>query len=162
MPGDEVEAAPVLIGEREQAQVGRWKIQSLLRLELDPLGPVRRTRTIAPTSSRRSIKPLSLPSSMVNLSRGGAMIRCGFAPRLWDIVELQLGEGSGLHGAVRWIKGDSIGLEFAHETRIECDREQRAELLLAVIQRSFPDEVRLEEPHPEEGREKVEEDRQSR
>src|SRR6185436_14267411 len=63
-----------------------------------------------------------------------------------------------LHGAVRWIKGDSIGLEFAHETRIECDREQRAELLLAVIQRSFPDEVRLEEPHPEEGREEVEED----
>ena len=95
---------------------------------------------------------------VVNLSRGGAMIRCGFAPRLWDIVELQLGEGSGLQGAVRWIKGDSIGLEFAHETRIECDREQRAELLLAVIQRSFPDEVRLEELHPEEEREEVEED----
>ncbi len=86
------------------------------------------------------------------------MIRCDFAPRLWDIVELQLGEGPGLQGAVRWIKGDSVGLEFAHETRIECDREQRAELLLAVIQRSFPDEVRLEELHPEEGREEVEED----
>jgi hypothetical protein len=85
-------------------------------------------------------------AEVINLSRGGAMIRCGFSPRLWDIVELRLGEGLGVEGAVRWIKGDSIGLEFAHETRIECDPEQRAELLLAVIQRSFPDEVRLEAP----------------
>lgn len=82
---------------------------------------------------------------VVNLSAGGAMIRCGFVPRLWDFVELRLGEGSGLEGAVRWIKGDSVGLEFAHETRIDCEPEQRAALLLAVIQRSFPDqEVRLE------------------
>lgn len=78
---------------------------------------------------------------LVNLSRGGAMIRCAFAPRLWDIVELQLGEGLGLEAAVRWIKGDAIGLEFAHETRIDCGPAERAALLLAVIQRSFPDEV---------------------
>lgn len=96
---------------------------------------------------------------VVNLSSGGAMIRCGFAPRLWDIVELRLGDGPGLEGAVRWIKGDSIGLEFAHETRIECDPKQRAELLLAVIQRSFPDDVvRLDEAHAEEEPEAADEE----
>lgn len=90
---------------------------------------------------------------VVNLSRGGAMVRCGFKPKLWDLIELRLGEGLGLEGAVRWIKGDSIGLEFAHETVIECDPEERAALLLAVIQRSFPDDqVRLETPQAEEGR----------
>ncbi|HET6941620.1 MAG TPA: PilZ domain-containing protein [Sphingomicrobium sp.] len=96
---------------------------------------------------------------IVNLSSGGAMIRCGFAPRLWDIVELRLGDGPGLEGAVRWIKGGSIGLEFAHETKIECDPKQRAELLLAVIQRSFPDdEVRLDVPVVEEALEVEDED----
>ena len=78
---------------------------------------------------------------VVNLSRGGAMIRCEFIPRLWDIVELRLGEGLGLDAAVRWIKGDAIGLEFAHETKIECGPAERAALLLAVIQRSFPDQA---------------------
>lgn len=87
---------------------------------------------------------------VVNLSRGGAMVRCSFRPKLWDMVELRLGEGLGMEGAVRWIKGDSIGLEFAHETRIECDPEERAALLLAVIQRSFPDEVTLEAPAADE------------
>lgn len=76
---------------------------------------------------------------VVNLSRGGAMIRCGFEPRLWDIVELRLGEGLGLEAAVRWIKSDAIGLEFAHETKIDCEPAERAAMLLAVIQRSFPD-----------------------
>jgi hypothetical protein len=77
---------------------------------------------------------------LVNLSRGGAMIRCGFVPRLWDIVELRLGEGLGLDAAVRWIKGDALGLEFAHETKIDCEPAERAALLLKVIQRSFPDQ----------------------
>lgn len=83
---------------------------------------------------------------LVNLSRGGAKIRCDFVPRLWDMVELQLGEEMAVEGAVRWIKDDCVGLEFAHETQIMCDQEQRAALLLEVIQRSFPDEVRLEPP----------------
>lgn len=96
---------------------------------------------------------------VVNLSSGGAMVRCGFAPRLWDMVELRLGDGPGLEGAVRWIKNGSIGLEFAHETKIECDPKERAELLLAVIQRSFPDdEVRLDAPLVEEALEVEEED----
>jgi hypothetical protein len=98
-------------------------------------------------------------AEVVNLSSGGAMIRCGFVPKLWDLVELRLGDGPGLEGAVRWIKGGSIGLEFAHETKIDCDPQQRAELLLAVIQRSFPDdEVRLDAAPIEESLEVEEED----
>lgn len=75
---------------------------------------------------------------IVNLSGGGAMIRAGFKPRLWDMVELALGDGPAFEGAVRWIRGDRIGLEFAHETRIECSPEERDALLLEVIRRSFP------------------------
>lgn len=40
---------------------------------------------------------------------------------------------------MRWIKGDRVGLEFAHETRIDCDRQSRDELLRAVIRKSFPE-----------------------
>lgn len=77
---------------------------------------------------------------LVNLSAGGAMVRGLFKARLWDLIELEFIEGQSLEAAVRWIKGDLVGLEFAHETRIECDDRQRAELLLDVIQRSFPDQ----------------------
>ena len=83
---------------------------------------------------------------IVNLSRGGAKIRCTFKPRLWDMVELRFGEGPGLEGAVVWVKGDHIGLEFAHETKLDCSPELRDALLLDVIQRNFPDEIRLEQP----------------
>jgi hypothetical protein len=96
---------------------------------------------------------------VVNLSRGGAMIRCGFVPRLWDLVELELGEGPGLEAAVRWIKGDSIGLEFAHETKLDCSPEERAALLLKVIQRSFSDEIRLTDPAADEVEEEREEEK---
>lgn len=88
---------------------------------------------------------------LVNLSAGGAMIRADFSPHLWELVELELGDGPKLEAAVRWIRGDGIGLEFAHETKIECDPEARAALLLDVIQRSFPDvDVELERPEDEE------------
>lgn len=76
---------------------------------------------------------------LINLSGGGAMIRCGFKPRLWERVDLILGEGGEIECAVRWIRGDRIGLEFAHETRIDCDPQARDALLLDVIHRSFPD-----------------------
>lgn len=98
------------------------------------------------------------PVEVVNLSRGGAMIRCNFAPKLWDLVELKLGDGPGLEAAVRWIKGDSVGLEFAHETKLDCSPEERAALLLAVIQRSFPDEIRLDDPEAAEVEEEREEE----
>lgn len=84
---------------------------------------------------------------LVNLSAGGAMIRGEVELVLWDHVRLVLGEEGGLDCAVRWIKGDQVGLEFAHETRIDCDREQHDDLLRAVIRKSFPDlEIALEYP----------------
>lgn len=76
---------------------------------------------------------------LINLSSGGAMIRGSLKPRLWDLVELELGDGPGIECAVRWLRDGLVGLEFAHETRIECDPETRARLLLDVIERSFHD-----------------------
>lgn len=76
---------------------------------------------------------------LINLSGGGAMIRADFAPRLWERVELILAKGAEIECAVRWIRADRVGLEFAHETRIDCDPEARDALLLEVIHRSFPD-----------------------
>ena len=84
---------------------------------------------------------------LVNLSGGGAMIRGEFELTLWDHVGLLLGENGELDCAVRWIKGDQAGLEFAHETRIDCDSDEHDELLRAVIRKSFPDlEIALEYP----------------
>lgn len=76
---------------------------------------------------------------VINLSGGGAMIRCDFTPRLWERVDLIFAEESEIECAVRWIRDDRVGLEFAHETRIDCDPEARDALLLDVIHRSFPD-----------------------
>jgi hypothetical protein len=76
---------------------------------------------------------------LINLSGGGAMIRAGFAPRLWERVDLKFAEGAEIECAVRWLRGDRVGLEFAHETRIDCDPAVRDALLLDVIRRSFPD-----------------------
>ena len=81
-----------------------------------------------------------IPVEVINLSDGGAMIRGDFEPKLWEIIELQLGDGFGIEVAVRWLKDDRIGVEFAHETRIECDAKQRDALLLEVIRRSFDDQ----------------------
>ena len=82
-----------------------------------------------------------LTADLVNLSGGGAMIEADISPRLWDRVDLYLGEGSPIECAVRWLRNSRIGLEFAYETHIECDAEQRDALLLEVIRRSFPDLV---------------------
>ena len=79
------------------------------------------------------------PVDLINLSGGGAMIRGDFAAKLWDRVELNLGEQASVECAVRWIRGDRFGLEFAHETRIQGDPQARDAMLLDVIRRSFPD-----------------------
>ena len=85
---------------------------------------------------------------LVNLSAGGAMIRGNFELHLWDHVSLMLGDDGQLDCAVRWIKAGSVGLEFAHETRIDCDDDARDKMLRAVIRKSFPHvaEIALEYP----------------
>lgn len=84
---------------------------------------------------------------LVNLSVGGAMIRGEFDLMLWDHVRLVLGENGELDCAVRWLKDDTAGLEFAHETRVDCDSDEHDDLLRAVIRKSFPDvEIALHYP----------------
>jgi len=82
-----------------------------------------------------------LDVDLINLSGGGAMIEAGITVRLWDRIDLYLGDGSPIECAVRWLRKNRIGLEFAHETHIECTADQRDALLLDVIRRSFPDLV---------------------
>ena len=76
---------------------------------------------------------------LVNLSGGGAMIAGKLETKIGDKVELHLGEGAAMECAVRWIKDGRVGLEFAHETRIDCSPKERASLLQDVIARSFPE-----------------------
>jgi hypothetical protein len=89
---------------------------------------------------------------LINLSHGGAMVSGKFKAKLWDRVELVLGASteSGSVGeiecAVRWMRGDRIGLEFAHETRVDCDSETFDELLRQVIRNNFPDVVITQRP----------------
>lgn len=84
---------------------------------------------------------------VVNLSHGGAMVRGELDLKLWDHVSLALGEDGEMECAVRWIKGDIAGLEFAHETRIDCSADEYDDLLRSVIRKSFPDvEIALDHP----------------
>jgi hypothetical protein len=76
---------------------------------------------------------------LINLSGGGAMIECADTELLlWDKLELCLGENGTVECAVRWLRGDRFGLEFAHETRINCGVDEQARVLREVIRRSFP------------------------
>lgn len=81
----------------------------------------------------------TIEAKLVNLSGGGAMVSADFTPMLWDRIDLHLGENGTIECAVRWIKGDRIGLEFAHETHLDCSPAERNALLNAVLARSFPD-----------------------
>jgi hypothetical protein len=74
---------------------------------------------------------------LINLSGGGAMVEGGLKLALWDRVELEVGENGTVECAVRWIRGKRVGLEFAHETRLDCAEDERAALLREVITRSF-------------------------
>lgn len=76
---------------------------------------------------------------LVNLSGGGAMVEGSAGLQLFDRVELQFGSCSRIEAIVRWIKGERVGLEFAHETRIEGEAGDVEDMLRAVIRRSFPD-----------------------
>ena len=76
---------------------------------------------------------------LINVSGGGAMIGGDIELMLWDKLELQLGENGTVECVVRWLRDGRFGLEFAHETRIDCGADEQAAILREVIRRSFPD-----------------------
>ena len=76
---------------------------------------------------------------LINLSDGGAMIRTDQPLVMWQKLFLVLGDCDPVEAAVRWLRGDRIGLEFAHETQIGGDPATRNAMLLDVLKRSFPD-----------------------
>ena len=75
---------------------------------------------------------------LVNLSGGGAMISASFGPKLWDRVDLHLGNHGTIECAVCWIRDGRVGLEFAHETRLDWPSDEVATVLRHVIERTFP------------------------
>lgn len=85
------------------------------------------------------VKRKSYVVDLINLSGGGAMVRTNLPLKLWDCVHLEMAEGQRAECAVRWIKGDRVGLEFAHETQIGGDAGKRDAMLLDTIARSFPE-----------------------
>ena len=119
------------------------------------LGSIRVPRSESRTTDQRGAGRHHLPSEsavvrhggilhdveLINLSGGGAMVCGALSPHLWDRVDLVLGEFGEIESAVRWIRGDRIGLEFAHETRLDCPVETRDALLRDVIARTYPDVV---------------------
>lgn len=98
---------------------------------------------------------------LINLSGGGAMVAGPFAPALWDRVELLLGESDRIEAAVRWLKGDRVGLEFAHETRLDCPADEQSALLRAVIGQDFGT-LQAEEPAAIVTEEPIDEQRDGR
>ena len=76
---------------------------------------------------------------LINLSGGGAMIRTDVALDMWQKVHLGLGDCLPVECAVRWVRGDRIGLEFAHETQVSGDAATRDAMLLDALKRSFPE-----------------------
>lgn len=126
------------------------------------LGGIRVQRSETRTTDQRGAGRHRLPSEaavvrhggilhdveLINLSGGGAMVCGGLSPLLWDRVDLVLGEFGEIESAVRWIRGNRIGLEFAHETRIDCPAETRDALLRDVISRTYPDVVFDAPPSP--------------
>jgi hypothetical protein len=75
---------------------------------------------------------------LINLSGGGAMIAGTLEVMLWDRVDLHLGNHGDIECAVCWIRDGRIGLEFAHETRLDWPSDQVATVLRHVIERTFP------------------------
>ena len=76
---------------------------------------------------------------LVNVSGGGAMVSGPFQPMIHDKVQLQLGPEGTIECMVLWIRDGRIGLEFAHETRLDCSEDEQAAVLREVITRSFPE-----------------------
>ena len=93
---------------------------------------------LANEHARISWNGADLNVELINLSGGGAMVGGDFVPMLWDRVDLHLGNHGTIECAVRWIREDRVGLEFAHETRLDWPSDQVATVLRHVIEKTFP------------------------
>lgn len=85
----------------------------------------------------------NFPVDLINISGGGAMVEGELSAKLWQCVTLVLGDVGPVECAVRWIRGNRYGLEFAHETKIECTPEVLNDMLRKVLVEAAPE--RLEE-----------------
>src|SRR3954452_11400545 len=144
--GDDGE--PVLVGEKKPRGAKAKELRSVVVPRED------RHRTNSRYEDRHRLlneqvrltyKGKKRPVDLINLSGGGAMVSGAFKPNLWDRVELHLGENGTIECAVCWIREDRIGLEFAHETRLDCSPGEQARVLREVVVRSFP-ELQFEAP----------------
>jgi hypothetical protein len=88
-------------------------------------------------------------AEVINLSGGGAMIECDLEPNIGECLEVHLGEEGTVDCMVRWIKDGRLGLEFAHETKLQCSSNEQADLLREVIQKAFPEE-KFVPPQPQD------------
>lgn len=92
-------------------------------------------------------------AEVVNLSGGGAMIAASFSPDVGEHLDLHLGEGGDIECVVRWVKPGRMGLEFAHETQLQCSDAERNALLRAVLKTAFKQTRPQPAPEPEKGSE---------
>ncbi len=148
-----------------RAKLGNGRVEPVLakhkRRETDPkaskLGDIKVARSASRSSNERKSDRHRLTDEqavvrrkgkrhvveLINLSHGGAMVAGDIKAKLWDKVALVLSDenesGAGeIECAVRWIRDGRYGLEFAHETQVECDGATLDELLRQVIRHSFP------------------------
>jgi hypothetical protein len=84
-----------------------------------------------------SLKGVEHEAELINVSGGGAMIAGSFDVGVSDLLKLYLGENGTIECAVCWVRNGRIGLEFAHETQLDCSAEEQAVLLREVIARTY-------------------------
>ena len=157
--GDDDE--PVLVGEKKPRGAKAKELRSVAVPRED------RHRTNSRYEDRHRLlneqvrltyKGKKRPVELINLSGGGAMVSGALRPNLWDRVELHLGENGTIECAVCWIREDRIGLEFAHETRLDCSPTKQTKVLREVIARSFPD-IHFDQPPTPQSEPAIEEQR---
>lgn len=95
---------------------------------------------------RVSLGGVSHEAELINVSGGGAMIAAKFTADPWDLLHLHLGENGTIECVVRWCKAGKLGVEFAHETRLDCSQDTQAALLREVIRRTCGEAPLTESP----------------
>jgi hypothetical protein len=88
-------------------------------------------------------------AKLINLSGGGAMVAGAIMPNIGEQIHLHLGENATVECAVRWVKDGRLGLEFAHETKLDCSDDDRSALLRSVIGRDYPEQAFVPRPAAE-------------